>query len=63
MPKQKTENHTKARQFRLPEPTLAALDRIASRYQVDRTTAIKLAIGFFDRQDSKKNPKNSETTA
>ncbi len=53
------DNHTPIRHFRLGEPTMAALDSIASRYNVDRTTALKIAVhGFLEQEKgARKNPK------
>jgi hypothetical protein len=58
-------NHTPVRHFRLGEPTMAAIDIIADRYQVDRTTALKIAVhGFlkYEIDAGKKSPKKSKKT-
>lgn len=62
MPKQDTTNHTPMRHFRLSDLTMEALDEIANRYHVDRTTALKIAVhGFIEYEGGgpKKKSKKS----
>lgn len=44
MPKQKTDNHTPAKQFRLGEQTLARIDLMAADLEMDRTAVIRQAV-------------------
>ena len=61
MPKQDRRNHTKARQFRFPEVTMAKLEELERALGINRTTILKLAIDYFHaRKIPKKNLTKSQ---